>query len=270
MLGSLHIIYGKYTLKELSAPEGYLVSKTLTEVNINDDYRNSDTPAATLVNHLKRLRFIKVDTSGKYLPGVEFSLINASTGEVVEVVTSNEKGEFIFTKFDYGFWKIRETKVPEGYSQMEDIDFNVDADWEEPEPFTCLNIPNHYEFVKTDNEGKPMAGVKFTLEDSAGNILRNLVSGADGIVHVTDLAPGTYIIREIETLEGYSISGETIEVVIDEHYTVPEEMYVLVNYPNIQTGVDFEITPIMWVGGFALLGGVLLLIAYILGHRKSH
>ena len=118
------------------------------------------------MNHLKRIKYIKVDTSGKYLPGVEFSLINASTGEVVEVVTSNEKGEFIFTKFDYGFWRIRGNQ---GAGRLQSDEGHHASLWTrpgvEPAPFTCVNIPNHYEFVKTDNEGNPMAGVKFTLED---------------------------------------------------------------------------------------------------------
>ena len=199
---------------------------------------------------------------------MEFSLINASTGEVVEVVTSNSKGEFIFTQFDYGFWKIRETRVPEGYNRMEDINFNVDADWVEPAPLTCVNIPNHYAFVKTDNEGHPMAGVKFTLEDGSGNIIREMISGGDGIVHVTGLEPGAYVIREVETLEGYTVSDEPIEVVIDEHYVVPDEMFVLVNYPNIQTGVDFEVTPVMIGGGAALLLGLILLILFLCRRRR--
>ncbi len=268
MLTFTRVPYGKYTLKELSAPGGYLRSKQVTEIIVDENWRNSEEPVTTVVNHLKRLKYIKVDTSGRYLPGVEFSLINASTNEVVEVVNSNSRGEFIFTKFDYGFWRIRETKVPEGYAQMEDLNFNVDADWKEPAPFTCVNIPNHYEFVKTDNEGHPMAGVKFTLEDANGNILNDLVSGEDGIVHVTGLKPGTYIIREIETREGYTVSGETIEVVIDEKYVVPAEMYVLVNYPSIQTGVDFEITPLMWGGGAAALLGLILLIVFIRRRRR--
>ena len=259
---------GKYTLKELYAPSGYLLSKETPEIVIGESWRNSDTPVLTLTNHLKRLRYIKVDTSGKYLPGVEFSLINASTGEVVEVVTSNERGEFIFTKFDYGFWKIRETKVPDGFNQMEEISFNVDAGWTEPAPFTCVNIPNHYEFVKTDNEGNPLPGVKFTLEDREGSLLCELVSGEDGIVHVDGLTPGAYLIREIETQEGFTVSGEPIEVVIDEHYIVPDEMFVLVNYPDIQTGVDFEITPLMYAGGAAMLAGLILLLV-ILIRKKS-
>ena len=269
MLTFYKVPYGKYTVKELYAPDGYLLSKDTPEIVIDDAWQNSDAPALTLTNHLKRLRYIKVDTSGKYLASVEFSLINASNGEVAEVMTSNEKGEFIFTKFDYGFWLIRETKTPDGYCPMKDITFSVDASWVEPAPFTCINIPNHYEFVKTDNEGNPMAGVKFTLEDQEGNILCDLVSGEDGIVHVDGLTPGTYIIREIETLEGYTVSGETIEVVIDEHYIVPDEMYVLVNYPDIQTGVDFEITPWMYAGGAAMLTGLILLLAVLFRRQKK-
>ena len=42
-------------------------------------------------------------------------------------------------------------------------------------------------------------------------------------------------------------------------------MFVLVNYPNIQTGVDIEMTPLMWVGvgvtGAAVILGVILGIA---------
>ena len=260
--------YGKYSVKELSAPEGYLLSKTISELVIDDTYRNSEEPVLTLVNHLKRLKYIKVDTSGEFLPGVEFSLINASTGEVAEVVTSNEKGEFIFTKFDYGFWKIEETKVPEGFSKMKDITLNVDSDWVEPAPFTCINIPNVYEFVKADNEGNPMTGVKFNLEDTEGNVLRELVSGENGLVTVDDLEPGTYIIRETETLEGYTVSGETIEIVIDDNYVVADELPVFVNYPEIQTGVDFEITPVMYVGGAVMLIGIIALIVSVVQNRK--
>ena len=259
------IPYGSYTVREIVAPKGYLLNREVVSFTIGKDFRSSEEPIATVVNRLKRLKYIKVDTSGTYLPSVKFTLINAATGEEVETVVSNEKGEFIFTAFDYGVWIIRETEAPEGYTRMADITVSVDSDWVEPEPFTCVNIPNHYEFVKTDNEGNPMAGVTFTLEDQEGKILRDLVSGEDGIVHVDDLTPGAYLIREIETLEGYTITEEPIQVVIDEHYIVPDEMYALINYPSIQTGAGFEMTPLMWAGigviGTAVILGVTLGIA---------
>lgn len=263
-----YVPYGSYTVRELEAPDGYLLSQAVIPVEINATYQNSVEPLATVVNHAARLRYKKVDTSGKLLPGVEFSLINADTGEIVEIVTSDDAGEFVFTRFTYGNWIVRETRAPEGYNIMPDIKLKVDESWVEPEPFTLVNIPNHYEFVKTDNKGNPMPGVKFTLEDGAGNILRDLVSGEDGIVHVTDLTPGVYIIREIETLEGYTLSEETIKVVIDDKYIVPDEMFRFVNYPNIQTGAGFEMTSLMWSGVALLSVSCAAVMAYILLNKR--
>ena len=112
----------------------------------------------------------------------------------------------------------------------------------------CVNIPNHYEFIKTNSDGAPLAGIKFRLEDEAGNELGIYESGEDGIVRITDLQPGTYLIREIETLEGYTLSGEVIKVVLDEYYVIPEQMKRVINYTHIQTGVQITVTGIMWAG----------------------
>ena len=263
------IPYGAYTIRETIAPKGYLISKEIIELSLFETHHNITEPMATIKNRLKRFQFKKVDTSGKPLPGVEFRLVDATTGQIMETVTSNENGEFIFTKFDIGEWLVSETKAPEGYSKMKDYRFTVDENWTEPAPITFTNIPNHYEFVKTDNRGNPLAGVKFTLEDASGSILRYLVSGDDGIVRVTDLTPGTYVIREIQTLDGYILTEETIQVVIDEKYIVPEEMYRLVNYSNIQTGVDFVFTPVMWIGAALVLGAAVLAFVYYAGGKRK-
>ena len=149
---------------------------------------------------------------------------------------------------------------------MKDITLTVGNDWVEPAPFTCVNIPNIYEFVKADNEGNAMVGVKFNLEDTEGNVLRELVSGENGLVTVDNLEPGTYVIRETETLEGFTVSGETIQIVIDENYVVADELPVFVNYPEIQTGVDFEVTPVMYAGAGIILLAIILLV---IGSRKK-
>ncbi len=260
---------GHYTIQEIQAPEGYLLSHEVVSLTMDAAWCNSDEPLSTFVNQLKRMMFLKVDTSGQAIPGVAFSLINAATGEVVETVTSDENGMFVFTQFDYGDWIVHEEAAPEGFCKMEDITFHVDESWKEPAPLMCVNIPNHYEFVKTDHHGNPMAGVKFALEDSAGNLLRNLVSGEDGIVHVTDLLPGSYMIREMETLEGFSRTDETIQITIDEHYIVPEAMKRLINYPILQTGVDIEFTPEMWFGTALMLAAILLLILSMGRRRRT-
>ena len=117
--------------------------------------------------------------------------------------------------------------------------------------FHLVNFPNHYEFVKTDNQGNPLPGVRFTLKD--GN----------GIVRISDLKKGKYIIREIETLEGFVRTDETIVVEINEKYIDPDEMYHLINYPVIKTGTELT-SPYLWVGvgvaGLALIAGIVLVV----------
>ena len=250
-----HVPYGTYTIHELSAPDGYLPSRKAVRVTLGEGYQNTGKPIAMLVNHLKRISCIKVDPSGKALPGVEFSLIQASTGKVVETVTSDLNGVFTFTKFSYGEWIIRETAAPEGYSRMEDKRFYVGDDWKEPEPIMCVNIPNHYEFMKVDASGAPLAGVKFRLENEHGKSLGIYTSGKDGVVSITGIEPGLYYIKEVETLEGFTLSGEVIKLRLDEHYTAPEKLRRVVNYTVIQTGVNLAITTTMWVGLALMLGG---------------
>ena len=253
--------YGKYTIRELSAPDGYLLSREVISITIDEGYTNTDQPAATVIDPEKKIMCIKADTSGKPIPGVEFSLYNATTMEKVEAAVSDKDGVVIFRNFDYGDWIIRESAAPEGYSRMDDIRFQVGTGWKEPKPILCVNIPNHYEFKKTDSSGNPLVGVKFRLEDESGKDLGTYESDKDGMVQITDLKPGTYIVREIETLEGYSVSGEVIKLKLDEYYTVPEKLKQFINYTTIQTGVHLAVTGIMWVGlGLMVISGTVGLI----------
>jgi len=262
--------YGTYTIRELSAPDGYLLSKHVVEVRVDASYR-SGTPVATVVNHSKQVRFIKVDTSGKFLPGVEFSLINAVTYEVVETATSNSNGEFVFRKFDYGDWIIRETEAPEGYSRMEDYLLHVDENWKEPAPITLVNIPSTYMFFKSDNRKRALPGATFAVEDAWGNVVQEVVSGEDGVVYIYGLTPGRYTIREIATVEGYAVNDDTIEVVIDENYRVPTKLKRFVNYPRIAAGVDVSPTTLTWIGVglFGTAGVILLACTFRRKQRKS-
>jgi hypothetical protein len=47
---------------------------------------------------------------------------------------------------------------------------------------------------------------------------------------------------------------------LTKNYVVADELPVFVNYPEIQTGVDFEITPVMYAGAGLILLAVILLV----------
>ena len=267
--------FGTYTLVETQALPGYLKADTEIKITVDGTFVNPKEPIATVTNERQKIRGLKVDTAGQALPGAAFSLINADTGEIVDVAASDEKGEFYLTGFGYGDWIIRETVVPEGFNRVEDVLIHVDEDWKAPNTLLFTDIPNHYEFIKVDEDGCPMEGVKFALEDEDGNVLRELASGEDGIVRADDLKPGVYIIREIETQAGYRLTEETIRVVIDENYIVPDEMFRLVNFPEeerpkdeIQTGVDVPVTPMMLFGVASVICGMAIFVLRAIKKRR--
>lgn len=269
------IPYGEYDIRETKPLPGYVKNEHAQRVILDGHFVNPAEPVATLINRHMQVRCIKVDTSGRRLAGVEFVLINAKTDEIVEVVTSDEDGVFTFRRLDYGDWIIRESGTPEGFSRMEDVTLHVDEGWTEPEPITCVNIPNSYEFMKTDNHGEPLAGARFALETEDGTFIRDdLISSEDGIVHVTDLKPGRYVIREVEPAEGFALTEETLTVTLDENYAPPKKLRRLKNYPEdysiIQTGVDFLLTPLGWAG-IGLIGiGIAVGVICKMSGRKKH
>ena len=267
--------FGTYTLVETQALPGYLKADTEIRLTVDSTFANPKEPIATVVNERQKIRGLKVDTAGQALTGAAFSLINADTGEIVDVAASDEKGEFYLTGFGYGDWIIRETVAPEGFNCVEDVRIHVDEDWKAPNTLLFTDIPNHYEFIKVDEDGCPMEGVKFALEDEDGNVLRELASGEDGIVRADDLKPGVYIIREIETQAGYRLTEETIRVVIDENYIAPDELFRLVNFPEeerpkdeIQTGVDVPVTPMMRFGAASVICGMAIFVLQAIKKRR--
>ena len=148
---------GRYSVRETKAPDGYLLSGKENIITVNEKYVNPEKPTKAFVNVPQELPLQKTDTSGKPMEGIEFVLMNASTAEIVETLKTDKDGRLTFTKFGYGDWIIRESNVPEGYCKdVLDITIHVDEKWTAPELIKCVNIPDHYEFLKTDSSGNPM------------------------------------------------------------------------------------------------------------------
>lgn len=83
-----------------------------------------------------------------------------------------------------------------------------------------------------------MEGVKFELLNENQEILReNLITDEDGKIIIENLLPGKYYLKEIETLEGFEINFETIEIELE----FGEEKEITVNNKEIPKKVEPEV-----------------------------
>ena len=262
------IPYGSYTVVESKPLPGYLPSGAQVTLTLDGTFVNPTEPIAVVSNERMKLTFKKVDTAGNPLAGIAFSLIDAQSGTVIAHAVSDEKGEFEITGFAVGDWILREDEAPEGFNLMNDYPFHVGYNWKNDQTVTLVNIPNHYEFEKTDHRHKPLSGVRFGLYDDKGTFIRELVSDENGIVRADNLVPGNYLIRETRPLDGYAKTNEEIAFTIDESYVPPQKLVRITNTPVIQTGIDFPVTPTMAAGLLMMAASVLLGLTRLL--KKKH
>lgn len=142
--GTNHIVTelpaGDYTLKEIAAPDGYVIATDI-EFEVFADgtikIRNVDStavsdngyPLIVMVDDTTKVRISKQDvTTGKELPGATLQIIDENGNVVEEWVSTNEphmiEGKLIAGKE----YTLKEIIAPEGYEIANEIKFTVNAD----------------------------------------------------------------------------------------------------------------------------------------------
>ena len=146
---------GNYYLKEIKAPEGYVLDTQIYDISL--DYRDQKTDVIwqNLVcqDRIKKQAFqiIKIcqqnDGKVELLAGAQFTVKLASDVEkngwekaaVYDVLTSDEKGYACSKELPYGRYIVKETRVPENYYPVDDFFIDIDEDSREPQTWRILN-----------------------------------------------------------------------------------------------------------------------------------
>ena len=119
--GFTDIPYGKYIVKEIAAPTGYVLSEKQYEVNISED---GDVVEITAENRPVSVSISKTDIYGKELTGAKMQLIDIN-GKVVDEWTSGDEAHVI-SNIPCGGYILKEIAAPDGYVIATDIQFTID------------------------------------------------------------------------------------------------------------------------------------------------
>ncbi|MCM1473107.1 MAG: SpaA isopeptide-forming pilin-related protein, partial [Muribaculaceae bacterium] len=140
---------GKYTMKEITAPDGYTLKEESVEFEIKDGKLvNSEDNKVVMKDESAVLNISKVDVGGKELPGAKLTLTGKSDGKDITFdvtkVKIGENGELIskenttslewvsgnkpteITNIPDGEYTLHEVAAPDGYEKAEDITFKVE------------------------------------------------------------------------------------------------------------------------------------------------
>lgn len=221
------LYFGSYIVKEIHAPNGYLLDSSEKNVTL------SDTTGATLQFTDERqkvsMSIKKLDAvDNSPVKGAEFGLYaaedikNASEevlvkkGDLLEKAISDTDGNVIFTKdYPLGTYTAREISIPAGYLySKEEVTFEAEYLGQDQATVTLTkeikNTPTSIEITKEDiTTSKELSGAKLTVKDSQGNVIDSWESVAGQPHKITKLIVGeTYTLTEELAPTGYLLAED--------------------------------------------------------------
>lgn len=147
--------------------------------NSNQGGEHANTPEDTVIVFTYKVVVNKVDQDNKALKGAEFTLFKKladGTKKEIKVVTTAEGTVFTFKGLDDGDYVLSETKTPNGYNSISDIEFTVTADHEIESADPRL----------VDLNGNVTTGeIEFTKNVGEGSLTTNVVNQSGSVLPST-------------------------------------------------------------------------------------
>ncbi|EUJ33197.1 collagen adhesion protein [Listeria floridensis FSL S10-1187] len=235
---STPLAIGNYQVVETKAPEGYELSKKVHNIEVTGS--ETEPIVLSIDNTLQTgsVTLIKTDQadSDLLLPGAEFSLLDEDGKVLYEKLTTDENGEISVDQLKPGKYSFVETKAPEGYLLDETpISFVIEKGQNETLKLGVTNQKDAgaVELTKVDKKDhtKRLADAEFKLVDEAGKTIKeDLTTDSNGMLTVSDLAPGKYAFIETKAPKGYELDETPISFNIQSG----EEKAVQVTVENVK------------------------------------
>ena len=224
---------------ETKAPAGFLIDTQSQTIQIKE----GRTVSLTFKNQpTGKLIIQKRDSiTGQPLPDAEFRVTTAAGCEVGldgvigtstltqnGLFTTDGNGEIRISNLAPGAYVLTETKAPAGYvmdSPSTNVVIEANGD---TQTVVVTNTPKGGLLIrKTDSvTGKALPGVKFKIEAANGELVPDnegltssnglYTTDENGQIYLRKLNPNTYVVTEVETIDGYLLNAAPQTVVVSE------------------------------------------------------
>ena len=211
------LVYGKYTVKETTAPKHYVLDDTPIPFEILEhgktySFTQKETPKPGY-------GYLKKTSEDGVLKGFKFHIYGTSDSgnKVDQTLTTNDKGEIRIELFE-GTYTVEEVDAPDRYLSTAKQTVKIISDKTTEIKFDNKLKKGNIEILKLDGTTqKPLAGAEFTLYNSTGEVVQKVTSDEEGKAVFSDLPYGEYNVVETKAPAEYEADSTPIPFSIVEH-----------------------------------------------------
>ena len=197
---------GAYEVRELEAPDGYLIDDAVRVVQIDPNenanfvFTNTPKPA---------LRLIKVSSDGSPLAGVHFRIARIEDGSRYLDRVTDENGEINITDLEPGVYSVKETATVSDHI-LDLREYHVELFPGQTSTITIENQrrPDLVVYKRDADTGEPVPNTVFLVEAADGHSVDEIKTDAEGKAILTNLLPGVYEISEKSVPAPYLMDAE--------------------------------------------------------------
>ena len=270
--------FGKYIVREIESPRGYILSDKEYTVSISED---GEVIEITAENKPITVEISKRDIYGNELEGAEIVLENAD-GEIVDRWTSDGTNHVV-SKLGAGEYVLKEIAAPDGYIIATDIKFSVDIYGNvtvENVDSTAVSDNGYPLIVMVDDTtkvriskrdittGEELPGATLQIIDEDGNVVEEWVSTDEAhFIEGKLIAGKEYTLRETIAPDGYEIANE-IKFTVNADGSVTE--VVMYDELTPKTTTPYTGDNHSDFAAFALMGASLIIFLVLIISRKKN
>lgn len=211
---------GTYKFVERHTLAGYELSTVVLEGE-----HTTDRDLVLTLDNVEQKSFIvkKIDSETKKpLAGVQFKIWR--DGVLLGDYTTDENGRIEIKNAPAGTYKVQEVKTLKEYILNDEV-LEIEHTTVKDTELTVENTKKPGLLIKKidSQTKKPLQGAVFKITCGDGTVVyESVTTDAEGVIHLPELDPGTYIITEISAPDGYAIdeTPKTVEIRAGQTYEV--------------------------------------------------
>ncbi|WP_304427845.1 SpaA isopeptide-forming pilin-related protein [uncultured Clostridium sp.] len=210
--------YGEYYVKEITAPNGYILDSTKKFVNITKDNETYEISAPNRKS-TGIIRITKKEAgTNTTLRGAVFKVYNSSNN-LVATLTTGANGQASTGALPLGSYRIEEVTAPAGYvkdSTPKTVNLATNGGTVDVN-FTNRRISGVYKLVKKDSENNSLLqGAVFTIYNANNNAeVQTITTDRNGVAISSSIPFGSYYALEKTAPTGYNKSNQRYTFDVD-------------------------------------------------------